>query len=436
MINRYKIIMAALALLVGVGLKAQNPTPAATQDQPVMIKGATIHIGNGEVIENGIITFADGEITNIGDATRMRLDEASFEVIDAEGKHVFPGLILPATNLGLVEISAVRATVDDTEYGDINPNVRALVAFNTDSGLIPVTRSNGILTVQATPQGGLVSGSSSVMQMDGWNWEDAVLKADDGIHINWPSMFQRSGWWAEPGPTKKNDEYEKGIRELQTLFSDASAYKAGITGDHDNLKMEAMKGIFDGSQRVYLHASYRKEIIEAVQFAKSFDIEHVVIVGGEDAYAVRDFLKDQEVSVLLANLHRLPDNDEDGVDAPYKLAADLHKDGILVGLTYSGLTNARNLPFFAGTAAAYGLSKEEALQTVSLNTAKILGVDDKIGSLEQGKRATLVISEGDILDMRTNKITHAFIQGMSIDLQDRHKTLNEKFRTKYKRQAE
>ena len=247
---------------------AQNQAAGSPQIKAIALTGATIHTATGQVIQNGVIVFSKGIITAVGGAGTT-YDKANTETIDVAGKSVYPGLISPSNELGLTEIDAVRSTNDMAEIGGINPHVRALVAYNTDSELIPTVRSNGILITQATPQGEIVAGMSSIMQLDGWNWEDAALKKDDGIHINWVGYFKRDVDFSTfTVTTKKNDKRDEMLREIDKTFNDAIAYsksKPTIT----NVKMEAMKGLFDGTKNLYINADYGKEIIEAVQFAKS-----------------------------------------------------------------------------------------------------------------------------------------------------------------------
>jgi imidazolonepropionase-like amidohydrolase len=431
LINKY--ILSLLLLLVASSLQAQNPAPAPAQQQPIALMNGVAHLGNGKVIQNAVVTFREGKLETVADATTVRLNLDGYEVINVEGKHVYPGFILPYTNLGLVEVDAVRATIDEAEVGDFNPNVRSLIAYNTDSQIIPTVRSNGILLAQVAPRGGVISGSSSVMSLDAWNWEDAVMKEDDGIWLNWPSVYSRTGWWAEPGPVEKNKEYDTRVTEIKSFLGDAKAY-AAVEPESGNLKLQAMKGLFDGSSKLYIRADNAKEIVEAVKTAQQYGIKEIVVAGAEDAWLVKDFLKGNNIPVLLSNLHRLPSRPEEDVDMPYKLPRMLTNEGILVGLLYDDLKSNRNLPFFAGTAAAYGLDKEEALKLITSNTAQIIGIDAFAGTLEQGKDATLFISEGDALDMRTNQLTHAFIQGRQVNLHNKQIQLYEKFKDKYEAQ--
>lgn len=413
---------------------AQNPAPAKPQARATALMNGIIHVGNGQVIPNGVIIFENGIITNVADATLVRLDMTNMEVVSVAGKHVYPGIISPASTVGLQEIGAVRATVDMQEVGILNPNVRALIAYNTDSEIIPTIRNNGVLLTQATPQGGTVSGSSSVMMADGWNWEDAVLKKDDGIWLTWPGYFARDFNFEDFTLTiKKNEKRAEAISALQATFADAKAYAALPSPAPMNLRLESMRGLFTGKQNLYLRADYGKDIIEAVTFAKSFGIPKVVIVGGEEANRVVTFLKEANVAVILSALHRLPNREDEDVDLPYRMPGILQKAGILVSLSYADeWWRTRNLPFLAGTASGFGISdREEALKLVTSNTAKILGIDSMVGTLERGKHATLFVSAGDALDMRTNVVEHVFIRGRTVNLDDRHKRLYKTYKDKY-----
>jgi imidazolonepropionase-like amidohydrolase len=424
------LTITTLLALFSANSMAQNQAAGGPQKKAVTLTGGTIHVGNGQIIQNGSITFDKGIITYIGAKTTPSADA---EVIDVTGKHVYPGLISPANQLGLVEIEAVRSTDDQTEVGAINPHVRALIAYNTDSELIPTVRGNGVLITQATPQGDVVAGMSSVMQLDGWNWEDAVLKADDGVHLNWVGYFKRDfNFETFTFAIKKNDKRDDLLRELDKTFNDAIAYNQTKNPVVTNVKMEAMRGLFDGTKNLYISADYGKEIIESIQFAKSKGVKKIVIIGGEEAMLAADFLKENNVPVILNTTHRLPNRADDDTDIAYKLPYLLSQKGVLVGLAYIGLNwRTRNLPFIAGNVAGHGMAKEDALKLITSNNAKILGIDKMVGTLENGKHATIVVSKGDILDMRTAKVELAFIQGKKVDLDDKQKRLYRKYMEKY-----
>jgi len=426
-------ILSAVLLLKVV---AQSPVVAPAQKKPIILTGGTIHTGTGEVIENGIVAFSGGKITFTGKASDFNGDRSGAEVIDVTGKQVYPGLIFPNTSLGLIEISGVDVTVDNRETGDLNPNVRTIVAYNTDSHVIPVVRSNGILIAQVTPSGTLLPGTSGIVQLDAWNWKDAIYKDDDGIYMGWPRKSAaggRGGYTQRPQTGSDESNYDRNVEQLEKIFSDAVAYSAIKKPEDTNLRLEALKGLFDGSKTLFINASEPKGIIAAISFAKRYGVKNIVLTGAdESAWAVKDFLKENNIPVILAHVHALPKYEHSDTRLPFKLPAMFKKEGILVGLTYASQAYGYNLPFVAGQTVAYGLSKEEALQTVTLNNAKILGIDNVTGSLETGKDANIVVSTGDILDMMTNNIEYAFITGRNISLDNKHKQLYRRFQEKYK----
>jgi hypothetical protein len=289
------------------------------------------------------------------------------------------------------------------------------------------------LISQATPQGGIISGQSAIMELDGWNWEDAALKKDDGLWLTYPSYISRQFNFEELRFTvKKNENYITQKNELHKFFGEALAYSEILKPNPTNLKFEGMRGLFDGSKSLFVRANYGKEIIEAVKFAKQYKVQKIVIVGAEEPELAIDFLKENSIPVILSATQRLPNSTDDDVWNPYKLPADMMKAGITAGICYEGeYWRVRNLPFIAGMSAGFGMDKEDALKMCTLNNAKILGIDKQVGSLEVGKHATIVISSGDILDMRTNKVEHAFIRGKKVDLDDKQKRLYKKFADKY-----
>jgi imidazolonepropionase-like amidohydrolase len=432
-------IYISIMLLIAVLLQAtaQSPVVAPAQKKPVIISGGTIHTGTGEVIENGLVAFISGKITFSGKASDYKGDKSTAEIIDATGKQVYPGLIFPNTSIGLIEIgSGVEVATDNREIGDLNPNVRAIAAYNTDSHVIPVVRSNGILLAQIVPLGTLLPGTSSVVQLDAWNWEDAAYKIDNGIQLGWPrkSAFGgRRGGGGETAfvATSGTTTYDKNVEALEKIFTDAIAYCAMDKPKDANLRLESLRGLFDGTKILFISTNEPKGIIAAVSFGKRYGVKKMVLVGAdESAWAVKDFLKENNIPVLLANPLSLPKYDYSDTKLPFKLAAMFTKAGILVGLTYSSQAYG-NLPFAAGETVAYGLTKEEALQTVTINSAKILGIDDKTGTIEAGKDANIVVSTGDILDMRTNNIEYAFITGRNISLDNKHKQLYRRFKAKF-----
>lgn len=412
------------------------PVVAPEQDKPVILSGGNIHTGTGEIIKSGDIAFRDGVITAVGNLEGLA-GRDEYKSIDVSGKEIYPGLIFVNTTLGLVEIGGVDVTVDNSEYGQINPGVRSAVAYNTDSHVIPVVRSNGILLAQVTPTGGTLSGTSSIMHLDAWNWEDAIYKPDEGVHLNWPRMSAPRGRWARYARMmggRSRSSYEDNLRELTDLFRDAAAYAEIEKPEKTNFHLEAIKGLFDGSQTLYIHTSEAKGIIASVNFAREHGVKSMVLVGAnEQAWMVKDFIKENNIPVILEHIHSMPDNKHSDVRLPYKLAKMFSDEGILTGITYSNQAYGYNLPFVAGQTVPYGVDKEDALAMVTLNNAKILGIDDRTGSLEKSKDANIVVSNGDLLDMLGNDVVLAFINGRNIDLDNKHKMLYRRFQEKYER---
>ena len=421
------------ALFSAVTLTAwAQPTPGPEQSRSILILGATAHLGTGDVLEDCAVGFRNGEIDYVGRSFQVNRQKYD-DILDATGQHLYPGFIVTNTTLGLQEIGAVRATQDQYEVGTFRPNVRSVIAFNTDSEITPTVRTNGVLMGQITPRGGVVSGSSGVVHFDGWNWEDAAIAMVDGIHLNWPSTHHRH---RKDGKIdiQRRKTYDQQKHEIDRFFGEAQAYAAAPRGSVTDVRHEGMRGLFDGSLCLYVHTNDARAITEAVHFKRDLGIERMAIVGGYDAYLVADLLRENNVAVMLQSVHSLPRFADDDVDLPFKLPKLLMDEGLTVALQVDKRMtemNSRNLPFYAGTARAYGLTEEQAIQALTRNPARILGIDDQVGTLERGKTATLFLSEGDALDMRTNSLTHAWIEGRQIDLDNRQRELYRKFQTKY-----
>jgi imidazolonepropionase-like amidohydrolase len=432
-----KKLICLIALgTAGTAVLAQQPVPAKPETKSILFLNGTAHLGIGKVIENSAIGIKDGKIVLVADAATARIESGKFDTtINCMGKQVYPGFIDADCSLGLVESEAVRATTDIADVGQLNPELRSLIAYNTDSKITPVVRINGVLTAQITPRGGIISGTSSVMSLDGWNWEDACYKMDDGVHVNWPTLYTQVPIDEDHvSPPMQSKGYDKQVQMLEKFMSDAKAYSQQKKHDEMDIKLEAMKGIFAGTQTLFIHANYAKEILASVTSAKNLGIQKIVIVGGMEAWRVTDFLKQNNIPVIVRRLHSLPATADDDLDEPYKLPYQLQQAGILFCLENSGdqeQNATRNLPFLAGTASTYGLSKEEAIESITLNAAKILGIDTHIGSLEEGKDATLFVSDGDALDMRTNKVSLAYIGGKKIALTSVQTELYQRYVNKY-----
>lgn len=409
------------------------PVLLSAQEKSVLYLNGKAHLGTGKYIEKSAIGVKDGKFNLVANALLIKIDSSAFDtIIDLKGRHVYPAFIAPNSTLGLTEIDAVRASRDFREVGVYNPNIRAVIAYNTDSEIIPTVRSNGVLLAQATPRGGRITGTSSVMLLDGDNWEEAVYRKDDGIHVNWPSMYKRA--WGR-GDIQKDSEYEKKVDDLKSFLDKAKAYSEIKKPEEIDLRFEGIKPIFEGTKTLYVSTDYIKEIIEVIQLKKAYKIPNLVIVGGYDAWMIPQTLLDNKVTILLKRLHSLPERPEDDIDLPFKLPKMLSDLNIPFCLDNSGDMEAmgtRNLPFYAGTAVAYGLDYEGAVASISLSSAKMLGIDHKTGSIEKGKDANFFISSGDALDMRTNNVEHAFLLGNPVDLDNKQKQLYRKYATEYK----
>jgi imidazolonepropionase-like amidohydrolase len=373
--------------------------------------GGTLHPVTSDPIENATLVFDESGIVSIAqDATIP--DDATR--VDCQGLHVYPSFIAAYTQIGLVEISAIRATDDRAERGSFNPNAIAHKAFNPDSELIPVTRSNGVLLALAVPTGGLFAGQSSLMKLGGWTWEAMLLKPRVAMHINWP----------------RSQENGAELERIEKLVEDARAYQAARDADEDavpfDIRWEAMRPVLAGEQPLMVQADTLMEIESAVAFAAEHRLR-LILLGGYDAPRCAALLKAHDVPVIVSSVHRLPLRRDDPYDAAYTLPKRLREAGIRYCIAGDASTNARNLPYHAATAAAYGLPPDEALKAITLYPAQILGVADRAGSLEPGKGATLFIADGDPLETPT-QITAAYIDGKPLDLSDRHKLLYEKFK--------
>jgi imidazolonepropionase-like amidohydrolase len=428
------VTLGALVSFTAAVFAQDDVYPAAKQSKKTAIVGATVHVGNGQVIENGTVVFDNGKIVYAGDAAAAPKAE---NTIDAKGKQVYPGLILPSSNLGLQEITGVRGSTDINEIGEFNPSVRSIAAYKAESIIVNTLRLNGILLAHTIPGGQLIAGQSSVVQLDAWNYEDAAYKTDMGMHFYMPSLLSRGGgrgfgrgFGGAPSGDPIKEALDK-IESVKAIFREAKAYHQKGADKQINLKLEATKGLFNRTQKLFVHCDQIKQMIVAIDFVKEFGFD-VVLVGASESWQIADLLKANNIAVILTQEHSLPTTDDDDIDQPYKAASVLQKAGVLFCLNDDDPQNrGRNLMFNAGTAAAYGLGKEAALQAITLNAAKILGVDDKTGTLEVGKDANIVISEGDILDMKSSIVTDAFIQGRAVAITSKHKQLYDRYKYKY-----
>ncbi len=430
-INMKAKAIVVLLILINSLLFANDLIPGKAQENPIILKNGTLFTVSGDIIQNGSILFEDGKITAIGKDISI---PENAEIIDLKGKNVYPGLIAPVSQMGLVEISAVRASVDQNEVGQFNPNVRADIAYNPDSEIIPTVRSNGITTALISPVGGLVSGISSIMHMDGWTREDITLVSRAAVTVNWPRMTVINTWWMRTPAEKQKESITKNLRQIKEYFETAKAYHNARKNNPDteiDIRFEALRPVWDKQLPVIISADELKQIEAAVEFARYFDIK-MILESGADAWKVTYLLKENNIPVLLRHTHNLPSREDEDYDIAYKTPYLLDQAGIKFAFMVNGSWQNRNLPFYAGSAVAHGLSKESALKALTLWPAEILGFEEHEGSLEVGKDATLIVSSGDIMDYGSSNVEYMFIQGRKVDLDNRHKRLYRKYSERYK----
>lgn len=432
------LVPAAVCGYLATVVCAHPEVPGALKDKTIALTGGTIHPVNGSTIEVGVLVFSAGKITAVGEDVEIPEDA---ERIDVSGKDIYPGLIDAASHLGLVEIDAVRATLDMQETGRINPNVKAQVAFNPDSELIPVARSNGILLTQVLPDGGYLAGQAALMRLDGWTWEDMTQKSPTALYIVWPSMSPVSAWWMPDSDKEQLKQRDEALKAIRDAFDDALAYRKAKRAEKDSGKelphdsrWESMLPVLNGEMPVLVAADEALEIQSAVSFAERYKLK-AIILGGYDAPYCADLLKRHGIPVIVRGTQRLPLRRSDAYDDPFTVPERLRQSGVKFCISGGGrfsASNVRNLPYHAGMAAAYGLPSQEALKAITLYPAEILGVADRVGSLEIGKDATFIVTNGDPVETPT-LVEQAFIEGREVALNDRHKRLWKKYEEKYQR---
>ncbi|MFQ5599290.1 MAG: amidohydrolase family protein [Candidatus Krumholzibacteriia bacterium] len=419
--------MAALVVVLAAG---------SAGAEKVALVGGTVHPVNAPSIARATLLIDGEEIVAVGTDVRIPPDA---RVMNVQGLHVYPALVNANSVLGLVEVSSVPGTVDISEMGDINPNVRAEVAINPDSEILPVTMANGILVAMIAARGGLISGTAAVIRLDGWTWEDMTIESPVGLVVNWPGMRVQTGSGA-PAREKQIEKRDEKLRLLREAFADARAYmkardaegEKGVPVHDRDPRWEAMLPVLRGEIPVMVAASDILQIRSALRWAEEEDLDLVLISGG-DVWRVADELAARDVAVILTPVHTLPRRRWEPYDTPFTIAHKLHQAGVRFCFAHSarsfGAAHSRNLPYMAATAAAYGLPKQEALRGVTQYAAEILGVGDRLGTLEPGKEATLIVTDGDPLEIRTH-VLDAFMAGRRLDLDNRHTRLYEKYRAR------
>ena len=414
--------------MAGIAMAAANDT--------FLIRDVALHPVSGPDIPVTSVLVRDGLIAEI--ALKIAVPKG-MKTIEGKGLHLFPGMIDSATTLGLAEIGAVRETSDVAEIGDFNPQLRALIAVNPSSEHIPVARANGITSAIALPGGGVISGQAGLMHLDGWTWEEMDVKRSAAIHLRFPVISMA----AEGGPgsgrgggagrvtfTEAKRKHEEALLKLRLFFEDARRYQkakaAGGAGFQTDRKLEAMLPVLEGKQQVMVTAARKRAIGEALEFAKRESVKIVLAGCREFTPELLKEIKARNIAVILPETLDLPLDEDDPYDAIYTLPADLHRAGILFAFATFSSSAVRNLPYQAAASVPFGLEREDALKAVTINAAKIWGVEDRIGSVEKGKWADLVLADGDLLETRT-QIKQMWIRGKAVDLESRHTKLSERY---------
>ena len=425
-------ITVALVFCMSLPVLANTQVPGAPQEAPVLLRGGNLFTVSDGILEETDLLFANGRIEKIGKDLKA---PAGAQVIDVSGQNVYPGLIALGTSVGLVEIGAVRATRDQSEAGDVTPEVTAHTAFNYDSEILPTLISNGVTMVQSVPSGGLIFGRGFVTYLDGWTKEDAGVQLIDGLHMSWPRASIIRAWWMRQSEEDQRKQMRERRETIRRVFDEARAYdqrRDVAEGGVIDARWEAMRPLFSREQPLWISANDGRQIEEAVAFAAEQDLD-LIIVGGNEAWRVAELLKSRDIPVVLQQMHSTPVREDDDYDLPYKQPSLLAKSGVRFAIAKMSSWDVRNLPFQAGQAAAFGLSSPAALRAITLTPAELLGIDNRVGSLEVGKEATLIVSEGDVMDYLGHRVTRVWISGREISLDDRHKQLRDKYRTKIER---
>ena len=437
-INGWSLRILAIFLLLIATNTTQAQLPAEAPAGPVALTDAAIFPISSEPIEKGSLIIDQGKITAIGKDIAI---PEGMTTIPLEGKSIYPGFIESHSQLGLTEIAAVKATNDYREPGEFNPNVKAITSISMENNVLPVTRSGGVLVALSAPDGGIISGRSAIVQLEGWTYEDMAIKPIATMQVSWPLQSLPPRLVARLKKDKlkeEQEELEEHKEELHEFFETARAYHEGRSQPKDqpafDSRLEAMRGVIAGEVPMMVRADRAAEIRAAVAFAAREKLK-VIIIGGYDAVQCADLLKQHNVPVIVSATHRLPRRRDDRHDASYTLPARLEQAGVkfcISSTDRSETWNTRNLPFHAASAMAYGLVREEALRSITLSAAEILGIDDRVGSLEVGKDATLLVVDGDPLEA-VSTIDRAWVGGREIDLSNHQTKLYDKYREKYRR---
>ncbi len=427
----FKSLFTTCLLVLLVGMSAEAQITEKAEFGKFAITNATIHTVTNGVINNGVVLIDGEKIVYVGKKAKITAD---YQRIDATGKHVYPGFMDAGTQLGLQEIGAVAVTNDQAELGDFNPHVRAFTAINPSSVSIPVTRVNGVTHVISMPVSGRLSGKASLIDLYGYTPDSMAVSPNAGLHLNWPSS-KKGGWWDERSEEEVQKEYEKALKELNDFWSKAEFYDKMMTAYEEDpsnkskpdadKKMQAMREVVNGDIPVIISVEAKKDILNVIEWTEKHPDARFILAGVQDGWRVAEEIAEAGLPCLVSTLYT-PERDYDNYQRPYQNPGMLHEAGVKVAIATGDVENVRNAPYHAGFAANYGLGKEEALKAITINAAEIFGVDDKLGSIEEGKQANLFIADGDPFEPM-NHITQVFIRGYKIPMISRHTQLNEEY---------
>jgi imidazolonepropionase-like amidohydrolase len=419
-----------------------NPTTQQGVMPPrgvIAIRNARIVTVSGSDIENGTVVIRDGKIEAVGATVNV---PAGAQTIEGRGLSVYPGMIDAGTNMGLVEVpQGANGTVDLSEVGDFNPNAKAIIAVNPHSAHIAVTRVEGVTNTVTMPTGGLISGQAALINLLGTAPKEMAVVPQAALVINYPRLGGGGGGFGGPPqqPANLTETLEANARQLdqvRKMLRDAEAYgrtldayakDRSLPRPDTNIVLESMVPYVRGERPVIFRAEREAEIRGAIKFAEEMKLKPIIL-GGNDAWKVAGLLKEKNVPVILTGVFSLPSREDDPYDTLYENAAKLKQAGVLFAIsTGDSGPEVRNLPQYAGMAAAFGLSKADALKAVTLYPAQIMNVADRLGSIEVGKMANVVVTDGDLLEIRT-RIRYLFIDGRPVVLSSRHTELNDSFK--------
>jgi len=420
---RYFTQTLAIGLgLISTSLLAHDMVPTAPQSQAIVFHNATVHTVTDSVLTSTDVRIEAGKVVAIG----RQLETENAQVIDASGKHLYPGLIALDTSIGLVEVEMIRPSNDSYEVGQSNPQLLAVSAFNPDSEIIPTVRVNGITHAQVVPQGEALAGQSALVSLDSWTIEDALVATPKQFHLYWPTMGRLSH--DDDKRKQQLEQYSMQLNVIKTALQDGYRYSLAANSNKISkidLRWQAMLPLYRGEGQLFVHADSSEQIEQAIAMTTPYQFK-LVIVGGYDAWRVAEQLNEVGASVIYTHTLSLPMRKDEPMEMSFKIPNLLKQAGLPFALGFSSDWNARNLPFAAGQAAAYGLSQEEALKSITLDAAKIIGIDN-MGAIAVGYKANLLLSSGDILDPLMSKIEAVFIDGRQIDLNNRQQQLYQKY---------